>query len=309
MREIIKSGTKYPFIENSQKFLLISGILVMGSLLLLMTKGLNRGIDFKGGNKLIVAFTEDTQVDADSIKEVIGGLISSKTGGDPGQIEVQGFDLGETDEKGRKVKKFQIYSELTTLLTDEAATKIEDAIKAALPVDTLERPAETDKFILRLKTTGVVSETKGKLLAVLNAQGFHKAHVVSEAERAMDMEFYKEYNLSLTERMKEGKEIPDDDYDREARAHEEKKNKTLAKRSDTQYTLELQQIQADVEAALFAKFSKDSVTVESATSVSPSVGADLFNKGMLAMIYAIFGILIYIGLRFDFRYSPGAVSP
>jgi preprotein translocase subunit SecF len=131
------------------------------------------------------------------------------------------------------------------------------------------------------------------------------------------MEFYKEYNLSVTERRKEaeaklGKEaaskvIPSDDYELALRAHSDKKRKTLKTRTDRKYTVSLQQIQAEVEAKLLDSFGKDKVVVESATSVSPSVGRDLLWNGILAMAYAIIGILIYIGFRFDFRYSPGAV--
>ncbi len=49
------------------------------------------------------------------------------------------------------------------------------------------------------------------------------------------------------------------------------------------------------------------LAVESATSVSPSVGADMLNEGLLAVLYSLIGMLIYIALRFDFRYGPGAV--
>jgi preprotein translocase subunit SecF len=41
--------------------------------------------------------------------------------------------------------------------------------------------------------------------------------------------------------------------------------------------------------------------------VGPTVGKQLRNDGMLAVLYAMLCILIYIALRFDFFYSPGAV--
>ncbi len=307
MHEIIKPGSKFPFIPNANRFLFLSGMIVTASLLLLATRGLNLGIDFKGGNKLIVAFTEDADVSADSLKEAVGELIKEKTGKEAGQIEVQSFDVGDTDLQGRKVVKYQIYTELTTFLTDEAADQITAAIQTGFKVASLERPAETDKFILVLEAEAKVSTTKDALLAKLTELGYPRATVVSEEERAIDMEFYKEYNLSVAERAKEGKEIPENDFETNVQVHETKKRELMAKRNDKTYTIGLQQIQAEVESALFTKFGKDKVEVESATAVSPSVGADLFNKGMLAMIYAIIGILIYIGLRFDFRYSPGAV--
>lgn len=42
--------------------------------------------------------------------------------------------------------------------------------------------------------------------------------------------------------------------------------------------------------------------------VGPQVGKDLTEQGGLAMIYALFGILIYIIVRFQWRFAPGAVA-
>jgi preprotein translocase subunit SecF len=41
--------------------------------------------------------------------------------------------------------------------------------------------------------------------------------------------------------------------------------------------------------------------------VGPTVGQQLRNEGMLAMMYALLCIMIYVALRFDFYYAPGAV--
>lgn len=41
--------------------------------------------------------------------------------------------------------------------------------------------------------------------------------------------------------------------------------------------------------------------------VGPQVGEDLTEQGALAMIYALIGILIYIMVRFQWRFAPGAV--
>lgn len=42
-------------------------------------------------------------------------------------------------------------------------------------------------------------------------------------------------------------------------------------------------------------------------SVGPQVGSELKNQALLSIFYSLLAILIYVGLRFDFRYSPGAV--
>tara|TARA_B100001248_G_scaffold261233_1_gene251735 strand:- start:8685 stop:9596 length:912 start_codon:yes stop_codon:yes gene_type:complete len=42
-------------------------------------------------------------------------------------------------------------------------------------------------------------------------------------------------------------------------------------------------------------------------SVGPQVGAQLKRNGLLAIFYSLLLILIYVGLRFDYEYAPGAV--
>ena len=47
--------------------------------------------------------------------------------------------------------------------------------------------------------------------------------------------------------------------------------------------------------------------VKSADIVGPSAGGLLRKNGFLAMFYALVSILIYVAIRFDFRFAPGAV--
>ncbi len=42
--------------------------------------------------------------------------------------------------------------------------------------------------------------------------------------------------------------------------------------------------------------------------VGPQVGEELTNDGGLAMLYALIGILIYVALRFEYRFAVGAVA-
>ena len=62
----------YRFMDNRYTFYFISGILIVASILLLCIKGLNYGIDFKGGNILHVTFdnpTNETQI-RDAFKKI-----------------------------------------------------------------------------------------------------------------------------------------------------------------------------------------------------------------------------------------------
>lgn len=61
---------------------------------------------------------------------------------------------------------------------------------------------------------------------------------------------------------------------------------------------------------------KDSITtqfkdagpdIRRVDSVGPQVGAELKRNGLLAVFYCLLVILIYVALRFDYKYAPGAV--
>ena len=65
--------------------------------------------------------------------------------------------------------------------------------------------------------------------------------------------------------------------------------------------------------ATVSKFKTDLATqykdavVRRVDTVGPQVGAELRRNGILAAFYCLLLILIYVGLRFDYRYAPGAV--
>ncbi|OGQ17040.1 MAG: protein-export membrane protein SecF [Deltaproteobacteria bacterium RIFCSPHIGHO2_02_FULL_40_11] len=52
---------------------------------------------------------------------------------------------------------------------------------------------------------------------------------------------------------------------------------------------------------------KDTFEITKVDMVGPKVGSDLKKRGAWAMFYALLGILIYVALRFDYRFSPGSV--
>ena len=58
---------------------------------------------------------------------------------------------------------------------------------------------------------------------------------------------------------------------------------------------------------LAKKFGKDNVSVELVEMVGPQVGADMRRKGVLSILYAMAGILVYITIRFQFRFALGAI--
>ena len=66
-------------------------------------------------------------------------------------------------------------------------------------------------------------------------------------------------------------------------------------------------VSAEVLDALSSKFPESGISSEGIYYVGPQVGEQLRNEGILSVLYALLGILIYIALRFDFTFAPGAI--
>lgn len=70
---------------------------------------------------------------------------------------------------------------------------------------------------------------------------------------------------------------------------------------------ELQGLSAQVLQALEAGYEQGQVEIRRVEMVGPQVGKDLRSKGMMAIFWAMVGILIYISIRFEFRFAVGAI--
>ncbi len=57
-----------------------------------------------------------------------------------------------------------------------------------------------------------------------------------------------------------------------------------------------------------AEASEEEITLRRVEFVGPQVGDELTEDGALAVLYALFGVLIYVALRFEWRFSIGSVA-
>lgn len=80
-----------------------------------------------------------------------------------------------------------------------------------------------------------------------------------------------------------------------------------AGKTDDETNRAIQATVAKIKAGLASQFSAEGADVRRVDTVGPQVGAELRRNGILAGFYALLLILIYVGLRFDYRYAPGAV--
>ncbi len=69
---------------------------------------------------------------------------------------------------------------------------------------------------------------------------------------------------------------------------------------------QLDQVAAKVLEAL--KAARPDVTMKRSEAVGPQVGEELKSDGMIAVVFVIFGIMIYIGVRFEKRFAIAAIA-
>ncbi|MBN2397086.1 MAG: protein translocase subunit SecF [Deltaproteobacteria bacterium] len=70
---------------------------------------------------------------------------------------------------------------------------------------------------------------------------------------------------------------------------------------------ELEGLSDTIAEALAEAYGTENVEIRQVEVVGPKIGKDLRQKGLLAMLYAMIGILIYITWRFELRYAVGAI--
>jgi len=74
-----------------------------------------------------------------------------------------------------------------------------------------------------------------------------------------------------------------------------------------QSSADTEALSKDIKEKLIKNFGKGSYEIRRIEMVGPKIGKDLRKKGLLAVIVALIGILIYISVRFEFRFAVGAI--
>lgn len=88
----------------------------------------------------------------------------------------------------------------------------------------------------------------------------------------------------------------------------------LGAKEDQRFTLKTRQTEVSLEetitkvmTALNNSYGEDKYTIEAEETVGPKVGKELRKKGEMAILFTLIAILIYLSIRFNFNYAPGAI--
>lgn len=299
---LFNPNANYDFVGRRHVYYAITGVGILVSLICLATLGFNKGIDFKGGTKQIMAFTPDAKVDRQqlhsTVEKTLTEVVGAKAGG---QIEVQEFDTGAGGAGAKK--HFAVITELTSSVTDAKKQALTKQIQTLFPKAEVEWTAEgEDRVFVTVQEPQKIPEAYEALKKAFAGAGFSSVKTSSDAEVQLDVALYRSLQMTQSEGTKEAKAIAEEEQKLRAQKAVELQDKT-----DTRFTVVVEEFNTRLASGVKAAYGAQFLGVESSTAVSPSVAGEMMSQGLVAILYAILGIVLYIILRFDVRYAPGAL--
>lgn len=243
---------------------------------------LNWGIDFLGGTQI------QLEMPKDSNKEAIGKAMES--------LGYKEFDVVRFGSN----KRFYIRMRTFSSLADDKKIAIENAFKAKYT---------TNFFRVRFSESG--DSVKARFFKPVDVKEFKALfeqlgikHTLPELKLSQEA---IEYNAKLARKEKVV-------WDKEHPVELDFAETTGVSPMKNEYTITLNSISEKLQSELNGKFGfivnekgEGGVKVLSVESRGPQVGKRLRINGILSLIYAIGFILLYIVIRFDLKFAPGAV--
>src|SRR5581483_9453497 len=261
-------------------FIVVSVALLVPGALSVVLRGFNPGIDFSGGSMAYVAFKQ--KPDLNSIRDAL-----AKQGVNRDSIVIQDISTGSllNQSKAQQVliRLPQVAAESQDQGINAGKNKIIAALQSLTPGDA---SASVPGGKTDLNNTGSAA-IHDKLMALdpagLRSQGESVADQKYSAIASSITNFRDHASGGL---ITSPTEVPftDDAY------------KDL---SESQ--------KSKLRDALNQNFYAGNFNIPNIQSVSASVGAELRSKAIYVTMFALFGMLIYVGFRFEWIYGVGAV--
>jgi preprotein translocase subunit SecF len=154
------------------------------------------------------------------------------------------------------------------------------------------------RYFIRSRTQGLLSdETKGKIKAAVVAK-FGEPILYDDSDESGE-EIRLRFNEPKTDAelmavLKAGG-VEDGSIGKQTMA------------TNPVYLFRIPGVRDRIIGAMKAKYGDVFNGIDRLESVGSAVGKQMRNQGVLSVIYALLGILLYISFRFDLRYSPGAI--
>ncbi len=231
--------------------------------------GINWGIDFAGGMEMQVKFEKPVQ--AEQLRATLVELGFHKN-----QVQQYG---GEADNE------WLLRVERASSLTAESVAAAKKSIETSLgkPVVLEFNASEGDRFRLVVPFDGENPNDAFAQQAALNAQQDQIAKAIEQTELRLRRTTGKDGAETTADAI-----VRDDVY-----------------QGKVKYIVQLQGVSNKVAKVLIEKFGK--AEVRRVDFVDATVAGDLKTKGVVALVLSLALILVYVAIRFDVFFAPGAI--
>jgi preprotein translocase subunit SecF len=281
--EIVPADVNYEFVGSKRKFLGFSAILLIASLVLLFTRGLNFGIDFSGGTEIQVRFSDKIPAaklkQEQVIKDIDKAFPTIKN-------EIQGF--------GTTGREYLLKFETISLLNEKDQKNLEQGFKTAFA-------GSKDQKILSFR----LREEGGNKVEIRFSRQLKAAATPKPTTQPTTAAASQPNDLSkIADEFERIRQI----FASQKLGKVEIGEPSGNAKEGFEYALSFSGLSVKVGEVLENLYGAGMYKIERVETVGPRVGRQLRDQGILAILLAMFFILIYIAIRFDFRYAPGAVA-
>jgi preprotein translocase subunit SecF len=259
------------FIRTFKPAAIISVLLCTATLVALFTVGINLGIDFSGGVELQEEFKKPVTVG--EIREVLEGMGLAKN-------QVQQYGQAENNEMLIKVERM-------AALDEKEVANVSSLLASRFG-------ATTDKQLFFDARTGNQAYVWLKEPAVEGTDAAAIKQALNNQRNALADLFTKDAGIEL----RQGKSATEENATA-AITYDDPKDGIV------RYTVHFAAISDKVHAELQKKFGE--VTMRRVDFVDSQVSRQIRTDGILALLYALIAIVIYVAIRFDLFFAPGAI--
>ena len=244
--------------------------LILVTAISIPTVGLNWGLDFSGGSELQLKFK--AAVEPGAIRDI---------------LKEQGFDKNQVQRYGAaEQNEWLIRVERLTAVTDADITRLDEKLSAAFPdgdAKSTFRATEGDRVIVSLKAPAI--EDAVALNDTLNTM---EKTLMTTVETDTGLRLRRTRSTESAEESTDDAVIRDEPY-----------------QGRVKFTVQLQGVSDKLSKSLEAALGE--LEVRRVDFVDATVAQDLRTQGVLALLLALAGILVYIAIRFDIFFAPGAL--
>ncbi|MBM4283060.1 MAG: protein translocase subunit SecF [Deltaproteobacteria bacterium] len=257
------------YVTNGKLYVGIGAAFALAMLVGVFTVGINWGIDFSGGMEMQVKFQQPVKAEQlrDSLKA---------TGFDKHQVQQYG-----SDADNEWLLRVERVSALTPELIAGAKKSIETELGGEVTLDF--NAAEGDRFRLAAPLTLDPAADAVTQQRALDDQVARIGKAIEQTELRLRRTVDKDGKESTVDAI-----VRDDVYQGKAR-----------------YLVQLQGISIKVGKELTEKFG--GVEVRRVDFVDATVAQQLKTDGIIALVLSLALILVYVAIRFDMFFAPGAV--